>query len=70
MAYGKLLQAVREAVEDGRLIARFRAKDVKRACPGFADSTYANFLSKHRRGNPGGYSEHFEQIRRGLYRLL
>ena len=40
---------------------RFRPADVRRACPGWADNTYSVFLPKHRRGNPGGYSEFFIQ---------
>lgn len=44
--------------------------DVRRACPGWADSTYGVFLPKHRRGNPGGYSAYFERHPDGAYSLI
>jgi len=35
-----------------------------------ADRTYSVFLPKHRKGNPGGYTEYFEQHEDGTYSLL
>lgn len=70
MRSGRFIRAIRAAVRDGRLLEPFRAKDVKRACPGFANKAYHVFLPKHRRGNPGGNTELFERVDRGLYRLL
>jgi hypothetical protein len=35
-----------------------------------ADHTYGVFLPKHRRGNPGGYTEHFLQNPDGSYSLI
>jgi hypothetical protein len=70
MREGKLIRTIRAAVREGRLQEPFRPRDVKAACPGFADNTYGTFLPKHRRGNPGGNSELFERIARGLYRLI
>jgi hypothetical protein len=61
---------IRAAVRDGRLPRRFRPNDVRRACPGWADRTYSVFLPKHRRGNPGGYTEYFEQHKDGSFSLL
>ena len=58
------------AFRDGRLPSKFRADDVKNACPGWADRTYAVFLPKHRRGNPGGYTEYFVQHEDGTYSVI
>jgi len=49
---------------------RFRPEDVRRACPGWARHTYGVFLPKHRRGNPGGYTEYFVQNPDGSYSLV
>ena len=63
------ITSIREAVAAGRLNQPFRAADVKAACPGWANSTYSTFLSKHCQGNPGGNTVHFVWVARGLYRL-
>jgi len=65
------MRKIRAAIRAGRLGEPFRAKDVNNAI----GITYAGvFLPKHRLGNPGENgepnSEHFEQIARGLYRLI
>jgi hypothetical protein len=54
----------------GVLSERFRPADVRRACPGWADHTHGVFLPKHRRGNPGGYTEYVEQHDDGSFSLL
>ena len=54
----------------GKLPERFRAADVKKACPGWDNGTYTNFLPKHRIGNPGGYPPYFKQHADGSYSLL
>ncbi len=60
------IRRIREAIESGTLVRPFRASDVNRAL----GIDYAGvFLPKHRVGNPGGFTEHFVQIERGLYRL-
>lgn len=60
------MRRIREAVEKGALVQPFRPGDVNRAL----GIDYAGvFLPKHRVGNPGGFTEHFIQIERGLYRL-
>jgi len=60
------MRRIREAVESGMLVQPFRASDVNRVL----GIDYAGvFLPKHRVGNPGGYTQHFVQIKRGLYRL-
>jgi len=60
------MRRIREAVKNGTLESPFRASDVNRAL----NIDYAGvFLPKHRVGNPGGFTQHFIQIERGLYRL-
>jgi hypothetical protein len=59
-----------QARRSGALAVRFRPADVRRACPGWAERTYSVFLPKHRRGNPGGYTEYFEQHEDGSYGLI
>jgi hypothetical protein len=54
----------------GDLPQSFRAADVRRACPGWADHAYGVFLPKHRRGNPGGETELFYQNPDGSYSLI
>ena len=61
---------IKEAVRTGRLKEPFRAADVKAACPGWSDRTYSNFLPKHRKSNPGGYTEYFLQHPDGSYSLI
>jgi hypothetical protein len=60
------MRLIREAIERGALVQPFCPTDVNRAL----GIDYAGvFLPKHRVGNPGGFSERFVQIKRGLYRL-
>ena len=66
----KFMRCVRAAVDSEKLKEPFSASDVKKACPDFADHTYSNFLPKHRKGNPGGYTEYFERVAPGLYILI
>ena len=66
----KLLDAIKHAVSSDSLKEPFNASDVKQVCPGWANRTYSNFLSKHRKGNPGGYIEFFIKTSDGSYRLI
>lgn len=66
----RFVDDVRRAVERGDVPARFRPQDLRRGCPGWANHTYGVFLPKHRRGNPGGYTEYFERNRDGTYTLM
>ena len=50
------LQAASEAVTTGDPVVAYSLA-YPAACPGWADHTYGVFLPKHRRGNPGGYTE-------------
>jgi hypothetical protein len=66
----RFLQDIRRARAEGRLPERFRPRDVRTACPGWADHFYRAFLPKHRVGNPGGNTAFFEQYADGTYSLL
>jgi len=70
MPPSQFVEDIRAARRRGRLQQRFRADDVRRACPGWADHTYGVFLPKHRVGNPGGHTAYFEQNPDGSYSLL
>lgn len=66
----RFLEDIKMAVRNGKLKEPFRALDVKVTCPGWSDKTYSNFLPKHRRGNPGGYTEYFVRHPDGSYVLI
>ena len=70
---GRLIQGIRQAVQDGRLTEPFNKTDVldvlKRAGVHCADSTPGTFLPKHRMCNTGGYTELFVRVERGKYQL-
>jgi hypothetical protein len=70
VAMSRFVEAVRRALARGDLAECFRPDDVRQACPGWADHTYGVFLPKHRRGNPGGYTEYFVQHPDGSYSLV
>ena len=63
------VEDIRQAKRQGKLPERFRNADVRKACPGWAERTYTNFLSKHRIGNSGDYTEYFKQHADGSYSL-
>ena len=65
----RFINHIRRAVHGGKLGKRFRAADVRRACPGWSQRTYSNFLPKHRVGNPGRNTELFVQHEDGSYSL-
>jgi hypothetical protein len=58
------------AFQKGTLKEPFTSSDFKKACPGWAESTYNTFLWKHRKNNPGGYSELFVLISSGKFKIL
>ena len=66
----RFVEDIRRARGKGQLPERFRASDLKEACPGWADPTYSVFLPKHRLGNPGGYTAYFRQHADGSYSLI
>jgi hypothetical protein len=55
----KVYGAIVGAVRPGVLLEPFTKEDFRKACPGLGEGTYAAFLDKHRKGNPGGNSELF-----------
>lgn len=65
MGRGTISQ-IRAAVSMGRLPHRFRPTDVNRA---LAIDWAGTFLPKHRVGNPGGNTELFVRLGRGVYTL-
>ena len=60
------IREIRQAVEDGRLQREFTPLRVNEA---LGLNWAGTFLPKHRVGNPGGYTELFVRITRGLYKL-
>ena len=65
-----VVEKIRRAIEQGTLPERFRAADVRRACPGWDYRTYNNSLPKYRLGNPGGHPVYFRRNADGSYSLL
>lgn len=65
----KVYKSIVDAVESGRLKEPFNSDGFRSACPSFGEGTYTTFLGKHRVGNPGGNSELFVKISRGLFKL-
>ena len=68
VANGRLIDQIRQAVADGRLVEPFGPQDVLHAGVACAKSTPGTFLSKHRVGN-GKTTELFVRVGRGQYRL-
>ena len=66
----QFVEDIRRARREGRLPKRFGVSDVRKACPGWADTTYGVFLPKHRLGNPGGYTAYFLRDEDGKYSLV
>jgi hypothetical protein len=66
----RVYRAIVAAVKEGRLKEPFSKDNFRRECPGFANETYDTFLCKHRRGNPEGASELFEEVESGKFRTL
>jgi hypothetical protein len=60
----KTIGRIREAVRSGRLNQPFRAADVNRI---LGIDWARTFLPKHAVDNPGGFTELFVRIGRGLY---
>jgi hypothetical protein len=60
------IRRIREAVRSGRLETRFTPAQVNSL---LGIDWGGTFLPKHRVGNPGGFTERFVRVDRGLYRL-
>ena len=67
---GRVYRGIVDAIGQGKLKEPFTSKDFRRAIRGLGEGTYSAFLHKHRRGNPGGNSQLFQQVGKGLFRLL
>jgi hypothetical protein len=65
----RIYTSIVNAVENGSLNEPFSVTDFRRTCRGFAYNTYTTFLAKHRKGNPGNYSEMFIRVSEGVYKL-
>lgn len=65
----KIVIEIKVAVTSGKLKQPFSVSDVNTACENILAKS-SSFLSKHRKGNPGGHTEYFNQIQRGKYLLL
>lgn len=72
----KLFQSITRCIESRKLNQSFRVQDVNRCCNNLLSKS-PSFLSKHRVGNPGGYTEYFVRERdvngeetQGLYRVI
>ena len=65
----KIVVAINVAVTNGKLKQPFSVSDVNTACKNLLAKS-PSFLSKHRKGNPGGYTEYFIQDKNGKYSLL
>ena len=63
----RTISDIRRAVRTGALKQPFRRNDVSKA---IGRSLPPAFLPKHRVGNPDGETELFQQVDRGLYRLV
>jgi len=66
----EVYMAIITAVREGRIQEPFTAANVRRGCPEINPTTPGTFLPKHAKDNPGGQSELFEKVARGLFRLL
>jgi len=62
----KTIGAIRRAVNTGKIPVSFTPSQVNAA---LGITWVGTFLPKHCVGNPGGNTELFIKIRRGLYRL-
>jgi len=69
MADHAIYRSIAAAVKSGRLKEPFSIADFRESCPGFADSTYRNFLRKHSRGNTKT-TELFERILSGRFIVI
>jgi len=63
-----IYKTIRRLIREGILAEPFRVDSVQRVSNVLARSP--SFISKHAIGNPGGYTEYFERVGPGLYRLI
>jgi len=65
----KIVIAINLAVTNGKLKQPFTVSDVNSACENLLAKS-PSFLSKHKQGNPGGYTVYFVQDMKGKYSLI
>jgi hypothetical protein len=65
----KIVTAIETAVINGKLKEPFSVAEVNSACKNLLAKS-PSFLSKHRKGNPGGYTVYFMQDKNGKYSLI
>lgn len=65
----KIATAINVAVTNGKLRQPFSVADVNSACKNLLAKS-PSFLSKHRHGNPGGYTAYFVQENKGKYSVI
>lgn len=66
---GKLYKCIYQAIKNGVIKEKFTKQDIVLHCTGFSDSTYDNYCTKHRLGNPSNVSEQFVRINANLFSL-
>lgn len=64
----KLFITINLAVTEGKLKQPFSVNEINIACNGLLLKS-RSFLSKHRKGNPGGYKVYFVQNDFGKYSI-
>lgn len=69
MRQSVLHKKICDAVKAGILIEPFDVKAVNNKVNNILKNSPA-FLSKHRIGNPGGYSERFKRVKPGFYQVI
>ena len=65
----KIALKISNAVTNGKLQQPFSVSDVNIACKNLLVKS-PSFLSKHRKGNPGGYKVYFIQDKNGKYSII
>lgn len=65
----KLFISINLAVTERKLKQPFSVNDINNACNNLLAKS-PSFLSKHRKGNPGGYKVYFVQNSDGKYSII
>jgi hypothetical protein len=64
----KLFTSINLAVTEGKLKEPFSVNEINITCDNLLAKS-RSFLSKHRKGNPGGYKVYFVQDKNGKYSI-
>lgn len=65
----KIFTAINVSVTNGKLKQPFTVPTVNLSCNNLLEKSHS-FLSKHRKGNPGGYTVYFVRDKNGKYSLI